>query len=387
MKRASSLSRRDFLASAFRGVCMVGGLNLLHEWAWADEAVSGDGDPYTKEVMFYRKLESGAVECEICPRHCNVDAGERGYCGNKENRKGTYYTLVYNRVCAAHTDPIEKKPLFHYLPGTTAFSIAAAGCNLHCKFCQNWTIAQRTPEDVLHQPLTSEDAVAVCRRAQSPTIAFTYSEPTVFYTYMYDVAQRARRAGVGSVMISNGFMEEKPLRALCKQLTGVKIDLKSFDEEFYDKYCSAELKPVLATLQRLRNIGIWFEIVNLVIPTLNDDPQQLRDMCEWIKVELGPDVPVHFTRFHPMYQIKNLPPTPVKTLERARAIALEAGLHYPYVGNVWGHEGEHTYCPACKKLIIRRTGYMITENWVVDGTCTFCKQPIPGVWTVGQLGL
>jgi pyruvate formate lyase activating enzyme len=204
---------------------------------------------------------------------------------------------------------------------------------------------------------------------------------------MYDVARAGREAGIGSVMISNGFMESQPLRELCRQLTGVKIDLKSFTEEFYEKYCSAELKPVLATLQRLKEIGIWFEIVNLVIPTLNDDPQQIREMCQWIRINLGPDVPIHFTRFHPMYQIKNLPPTPVKTLERARAIGLEAGLHYAYVGNVWGHEGEHTYCPECKKLLIRRTGYAIAENSVIEGRCKFCNHSIAGVWSREELKL
>jgi pyruvate formate lyase activating enzyme len=346
---------------------------------------AGVDQEYLKEVMFYKKLDSGRIECEICPKRCRVADSKRGYCGNKENRGGSYYTLVYGKACAAHIDPIEKKPLSHYLPGTTAFSLAAAGCNLKCKFCQNWQISQFRPEQVEHHPLSPRQAVDVCRRNKCPTIAYTYSEPTVFYTFMYDVAKMARKAGIGSVMISNGFMNEKPLRELCNQLTAVKIDLKSFSEQFYREYCSGRLGPVLETLIRLKDRGMWFEIVVLLIPTLNDDQDELSRMCNWIKTNLGPDVPIHFSRFHAMYQIKNLPPTPIKTLEMARSIALEAGLHYPYIGNVPGHEGEHTYCPSCKKVLIRRVGYSIVENALDEGRCKFCRHTIPGIWTADQL--
>ena len=207
-------------------------------------------------------------------------------------------------------DPIEKKPFFHYLPGTLAFSIAAAGCNISCKFCQNWEISQARPEEIPHDSLTPDRAIEICHNQSIPTIAYTYSEPTVFYTSMYDMAKTARTAGIGSVMISNGFMNEIPLRELCKQLTAVRIDLKSFSDTFYRNICSGELAPVLATLQRLKEIGIWFEIIVLIIPTLNDNPEELQRMCTWVKANLGPDVPIHFTRFHPMYQIQNLPPRP-----------------------------------------------------------------------------
>lgn len=382
-----TISRRDFLAMTLRlgGVSVMCGSGLRYADAGPEELSVSQSGQYCKEVMFYKKLPHRALECEVCPRHCHIDPGGRGFCGNKENREGIYYTLVYNRVCAVHTDPIEKKPLYHYLPGTTAFSLAAAGCNLRCKFCQNWDIAQCTPEEVRHETLMVSDAVRDCLREQSPTIAFTYSEPTVFYTYMYDIAQEARKNRVGSVMVSNGFMEDAPLRKLCKQLTGVKIDLKSFSQDFYEQYCSGELKPVLATLERLKEIGIWFEIVNLIIPTLNDDPRMIQEMCRWIKASLGPDVPIHFTRFHPMHQIKHLPPTPVKTLETARMVALDAGLHYPYVGNVWGHEGGHTYCPSCHRVVIQRVGFMIREKAIVNGNCTFCGHPVAGVWSEEQI--
>jgi len=388
----NEFSRREFIKWIVGGTCFWSAAmnwnNVVFGTQWLSlTKESRDGEGSIKEVMFYKRLDSLRIECEICSRRCQIADLERGYCGNKENRGGKYYTLIYNKVCAAHIDPIEKKPLFHYLPGTTAFSIATAGCNFDCKFCQNWRIAQFRPEQVDHHDLTPRQAIETCQRNNCPTIAYTYSEPTVFYTYMYDIAKMARESGIGSVMISNGFMNEKPLKELCKQLTGVKIDLKSFSEEFYHTYCSAELEPVLETLKRLKEIGIWFEIVNLIIPTLNDDPEGLRQVCSWVKANLGPDVPIHFSRFHPMYKIKNLPRTPIKTLEMARSIALETGLHYPYIGNVPGHEGENTYCPSCKKVLIRRVGYVILKNYIEDGFCKFCRYPIPGIWSKEQLSL
>lgn len=388
-KKTAEFSRREFIKWVVAGTwlwsCALNGLGAASKIKWLLTEHATAAEEPLKEVMFYKKLDSLRIECEICPRHCQIADLERGYCGNKENRNGKYYTLVYNRVCAAHIDPIEKKPLFHYLPGTTAFSIATAGCNFDCKFCQNWRIAQFRPEQVEHYSLTVPQAIDICQKNDCPTIAYTYSEPVVFYTYMYDMAKQARKAGIGGVMISNGFINERPLRELCKQLTAVKIDLKSFSEDFYRSYCSGELKPVLNTLQCLKDIGIWFEIVVLIIPTLNDNPEELREMCNWVKANLGPDVPIHFSRFHPMYQIKNLPPTPVKTLEMARDIALKAGLHYPYIGNVPGHEGESTYCPNCKKVLIRRVGYTIIKNFIVNGNCKFCHHPIPGIWSRDQL--
>lgn len=381
------LSRRKFLQRFCEVSCLwscpsgwpLGSGELLR----AAQAWAGEGTP--KEVMFYRRLEGGRIECGICPRRCEVAPGERGFCGNKENRGGKYYLLAYNQVCAAHVDPIEKKPLFHYLPGTVAFSIATAGCNIRCKFCQNWEISQSRPEDLSYQELSAAQVVEVSKRQQAPTIAFTYSEPTVFYTYMYDVAAAARQERVGSVMISNGFMNEEPLRQLCRQLTAVKVDLKAFSEKFYREVCAGELEPVLATLTRLKSIGIWFEIVNLLIPTLNDDLGELKRMCEWIKANLGPEVPVHFTRFHPLYQLQNLPPTPIKSLEAARGIAMEAGMHYPYVGNVLGHPGESTYCPKCKKVVLGRVGYTITENNLDEGKCKSCGRPIAGIFRKEQV--
>jgi len=348
--------------------------SLMTPHVWAQE------EPNVKEVMFYKKLADLKIQCEICPKKCEIADLERGYCGNKENRKGSYYSLVYGQSCAAHFDPIEKKPLFHYLPSTTAFSIAAVGCNFECKFCQNWKIAQYRPEQIESIYLPPHEVVSLSKERGCPTIAYTYSEPVVFYEYMYDTSKLAKKEGIGSVMISNGYINEAPLIELCKELTGVKIDLKAFSEKFYKDYCSGELKPVLDTLKTLKRIGIWYEIVVLLIPTLNDGDQELTQMCQWIKSELGAEVPVHFSRFHPMYKIINLPSTPVKTLENARNIAKRAGLHYVYIGNVPGHEGESTYCPGCGEVVIKRIGYSILKNAIKAGKCSNCGRTIPGVW-------
>ena len=370
-----SFTRRDFCKSISQGLCSVALFDLLNP-----PAAEAEEKPLLKEVSYYKKLPESKIQCQICPKECEIADLERGYCGNKENRKGTYYSLVYGQSCAAHIDPIEKKPLFHYLPSTTAFSVAAAGCNFECKFCQNWRIAQYRPEQVDSFSLIPRELVSIAKRKGCPTIAFTYTEPVVYYEYRYDTAEHARNMGIGSVMISNGYIKEEPLMQLCKQLNGVKIDLKSFSEKFYKEYCSGERKPVLETLKLLQKIGIWYELVVLIIPTLNDSDLEIRSMCEWIKSELGMDVPIHFSRFHPMYKIKNLPSTPVKTLETAHSIARDVGLNYVYLGNIPGHKAESTYCPGCGKVLIERAGYHIVRNDLSGGACVYCKKVIPGVW-------
>ncbi len=335
-------------------------------------------------AVFWEKQDANRVKCVLCPRECQVADVERGYCGVRENRGGAYQTLVYGALCSTNIDPIEKKPLFHYIPGTPAFSIATAGCNIECKFCQNWQISQFRPEQVDSVLVTPDRLVAACKSRRCPTIAYTYSEPVIFYEYMHDTAAHARMHGVGSVMISNGYIQEEPLRRLCRYLTGIKIDFKAFSEKFYADTCAGELKPVLATLETLKDIGIWFELVVLIIPTLNDSPDETRQMCKWVHEHLGPDVPMHFTRFHPTYRIKNLPRTPVPTLERCRQIALDAGIHYVYAGNVPNHPGENTYCHNCRHELIRRVGFRVVANRLRDGKCPKCDTAIPGVWSQEQ---
>ncbi len=332
----------------------------------------------------WRALADNKVKCELCPRGCEVADVERGYCGVRENQGGKYQTLVYGTVCSANVDPIEKKPLFHYLPGTSAFSIATAGCNIECKFCQNWEISQYRPEQVESVVVPPAELVKACKTRGAPTIAYTYSEPTVFYEYMHDVAAAGRQQGIGSVMISNGYMQEKPLRELCRQLTGVKVDLKAFTEKFYQETCAGELKPVLAALEVLKSTGIWFELVVLIVPTLNDSRDEIRQMAEWIVKHLGPDVPLHFSRFHPTYRVTNLPQTPVATLEMCRQVALDAGVRHVYAGNVPGHPSESTYCHGCHKQLIRRVGFQVTAIEIKGGKCPKCGVAIPGVWTPEQ---
>ena len=337
-------------------------------------------DLHLVEARHYEKLPNRKIRCKLCPRECVIDDQERGYCGVRENRGGTYYTLVHSRPVTYHVDPIEKKPLFHFLPGTMAFSIATVGCNVECKFCQNWQISQVRPEQVEAFDMPPEMVAEYAKESGSPTIAYTYTEPVIFQEYVYDTAVAGKKKGVRSVMISNGFIQKDPMDELCNVLDAVKIDLKAFTERFYKELVAGELKPVLDTLKLLVHRKMWTEIVYLMIPTKNDNRNEIREMCRWILGELGPDVPVHFTRFYPQYRLRNLPPTPVSTLRAAREIALEEGLHFVYVGNVPGDPGENTYCPNCHTVLIRRVGFEILENNLRNGRCPKCGTLIPGVW-------
>jgi pyruvate formate lyase activating enzyme len=333
-----------------------------------------------REALFWDRLSEKKVQCRLCPRECEVADVERGYCGVRENQGGRYQTLVYGTLCSANADPIEKKPLFHYLPATQAFSVATAGCNIECRFCQNWQISQFRPEQVRSVLVPPEKLVSITKGQKCPTIAYTYSEPVVFYEYMHDAAALARKHRIGSVMISNGYIREEPLKRLCRVLTGVKIDLKAFTEEFYARHCAGELQPVLRTLEILKQTGIWFELVILIIPTLNDSSDEITRMCRWVVKNLGPDVPMHFTRFFPTYRMTNLPRTPIATLERCRNLALDAGVRYVYAGNVPMHSGENTYCHNCRDMLIRRIGYKVESNRINNGKCPECGTAIPGVW-------
>ncbi len=333
-----------------------------------------------KEALFYQKLENKAVQCRLCPRNCFIPDGGRGFCGVRENRDGTLYTLSYAKSVAMHIDPIEKKPLFHFLPSSTAFSIATAGCNLRCKFCQNWEISQKRPEEVDYAYLKPQDLVRRAKESGSPVIAYTYTEPTIFYEYMLETAKLARAQGIKNIMHSAGYINEEPLRQLAKYIDAANIDLKGFSNDYYSKMSEATLEPVLKALKILKEEGVHLEITNLVLPGYNDGPEAIREMCLWIKENLGSDVPVHFSRFFPMYKLISLNPTPVETLGNARKIALDCGLKYVYIGNVAGHAGENTYCPKCKNTLIERRGYFVLQNNIKDGKCKFCQEKIAGVW-------
>jgi len=339
--------------------------------------LSGQG---REEALYYQQADNKNVQCLLCPRKCIIPPGKRGFCGVRENQDGKLYTLVYGEAAAVHIDPIEKKPLFHFLPGATAFSIATAGCNLRCKFCQNWEISQIKPEDIKPILISPEEVVREAKKSGAATIAYTYTEPTVFYEYMLDTAILARKEGIKNVMHSAGFINEEPLRNLCKYLDAANIDLKGFTQKYYNDMCLGNLDDVLRTLKILKEEGVHLEITNLILPNFNDSDEQIRAMCVWIKENLGADTPIHFSRFWPMYKMVNLSPTPVSTLEKARDIAKSIGLKYVYIGNVPGHQGETTFCPKCGKALIMRVGYTITANNLVKGKCKFCGEKIEGMW-------
>jgi len=382
----SKATRRDFLRTVGAGACAASAACAAGSLGPSAAAQTDQPRPQTAvhPALWFERLPDKAVRCQLCPRECTVADQERGYCGVRENIGGDYRTLVYGALCSLNIDPIEKKPLFHYLPGTTALSVATAGCNIECKFCQNWRVSQYRPEQVDSLLVPPENLVRMAAARSVPTLAYTYTEPVVFSEYVHDTAAIGRQQGVGSVMISNGFIREPPLRQLCQHLTAVKIDLKAFTEKFYAEQCAGRLAPVLATLEVLKDVGIHTELVVLLIPTLNDSAEEIAAMAQWIVSHMGPDVPLHFSRFHPMYRITNLPPTPVETLERARKIAMDAGLRYVYVGNVPFSEGESTYCPACRKVVIKRVGYRVDASGLKNGACAACGRKIPGVWTQEQ---
>jgi pyruvate formate lyase activating enzyme len=324
--------------------------------------------------------EETMVGCRLCAQNCRIAPGERGRCKARMNVGGELRSLVYGRPISVHVDPIEKKPFYHFLPGSRAFSMSTSGCPLSCKFCQNWEISQASPEDFRPAYVPPERVREAATAQRAPVIAFTYNEPTVFFEYLTDIARAASEQDIRSVIVSCGFMNEAPLAEMCEVLAGVKIDLKGFSEDFYSNVCGAELKPVLRSIKQVAASGKHLELVNLVVPTLNDSPKMLTELAKWVVGETGPHVPVHFTRFHPDYQLRHLPPTPVATLERAREIALKHGMLYPYVGNVPGHPGNNTYCPKCGEVVIERRGFFIAANRLEHGKCKSCKATIHGVW-------
>ena len=372
------ISRRNFLKKC--GVLATSGLILskMVKFAEAQEAKLGYSSP--KKALYYKKLSGKRVQCSLCPRACVVGEGSRGFCRVRENRGGEYYTLVHSNPCAVHIDPIEKKPLFHFIPGTAALSIATAGCNFTCKNCQNYDISQARPDDTVNFELKPADVVSLAKRYETPTIAYTYTEPTVFYEYMLETAKEAGRKGVLNIYHSNGYIDRIALAELVEYLDGANVDLKAFSDDFYKEITGGTLNPVLESLKTLKSNGVWLEITNLVIPTKNDSDGPIRELCAWIKSELGSDTPVHFSRFYPQYKLQNLPPTPVETLKKAAEIAHAAGLNYVYIGNVPGVAEENTFCPRCGKTIIGRTGYHVHTYRIVDGRCEFCKHEIAGKW-------
>lgn len=368
------MDRREFCKYAGLSAAGLAAISVAPAALLAD---SFDG----VEARYYEKLPNKKIRCLLCPRKCLIDNLETGYCGVRANRDGMYYTLVYGKPVTYHNDPMEKKPLFHFLPGTTAFSLATVGCNVNCKFCQNWDISQVLPGQVPELDAPPQNIVSAADKAGSASIAYTYSEPVIFYEYMYDIAKLGRANGLRSVMITNGYINPEPMTELCKVLSAVKVDLKAFTQKFYSEMVSGDLKPVLDTIELLKKQKMWTEIVYLVIPGKNDDSGEIKSMAQWMKSALGDKTPVHFSRYHPEYLVKNIPPTPLTTMEKCFEICKNEGLKYVYLGNIPQHSAEKTYCHNCGKIIIDRTGYLVRNIRIEKGKCSFCSAVIPGVWS------
>ncbi|MCE5258035.1 MAG: AmmeMemoRadiSam system radical SAM enzyme [Chloroflexi bacterium] len=336
------------------------------------------------EARLYIKLDEQRVRCALCAHRCQIKPGDRGICQVRENRDGILYSLVYGKAISAAVDPIEKKPLFHFKPGSNAFSVATAGCNFKCSFCQNADISQmpRDRNRIEGNELFPELVVRGALAQHCASIAYTYTEPTVFYEYAYDISVLAREKGIANVWVSNGYMTPEVLNTLTDSaplLDAANIDLKAFQNSFYQQQCGARLQPVLDTLLQLKKRNVWLEVTTLIIPRLNDSEEELQELAHFIAHELGKDTPWHVSRFHPMYRLQDHERTPIETLHRAYQIGKAEGLDFVYVGNLAGDEGEHTRCPTCHNIIIRRTGYTIRQYHLQEGRCGFCNTVIPGV--------
>jgi pyruvate formate lyase activating enzyme len=385
--KADMISKREFLRRcAFCSAGIALGMTNLGLFARGSAKMAGPSQTpdelwkWSKEALFYKKTGEG-LECEKCPNGCILMADDTGICRNRVNHEGKLYSIAYGNPCAVHVDPIEKKPFFHFLPSTRAFSVAVAGCNLSCLNCQNWQISQYSPKETENYDLMPDRTVDACLKSGAESIAYTYSEPTTFYEYAYDTAVLARKKSIRNVWKSNGYINEQPLRRLCGVVDAANIDLKSFDESIYAKLNGGHVEPVLRSLKILKEEGVWLEITNLIIPTWTDDLDMIKRMCDWLVLNGLHECPLHFSRFNPLYKLTQLPLTPVSTLERAREIALKSGLQYVYISNVPGHAAENTYCHQCSKMIVERRGIRILRNNLDRGKCRFCGVGVPGVWS------
>jgi pyruvate formate lyase activating enzyme len=332
------------------------------------------------EAICYEKIEASKVHCYLCAQHCHIKPGKRGKCGVRENHDGALVSLVYGRLIAQHIDPIEKKPLYHFLPGSRSYSIATAGCNFRCLFCQNADISQspREYKAIFGNTVSAEVVIEEARQSKCATISYTYTEPTIFMEYALDVAKLAHKAGIKNVFVSNGFMTAESFEVISPYLDAANVDLKAFNDDFYREQCGAHLEPVLRTLERMKRTGVWLEVTTLLIPGLNDDPAELRELASFIS-RLGPEIPWHVSRFHPTYRMLDRPSTPVGTLHKAREIGLDSGLRYVYTGNIPGDDAENTYCHQCGSLLLKRRGYSISREGIQGANCKKCNTPLAGV--------
>ena len=372
----AKISRREFLKHSF---WLAGGLMAMRYIKLPVFAQDGKPCKWSREAMFYTPTARG-IRCQLCPNECTIRPGETGDCRNRVNYKGKLYTIAYGNPCAVHVDPIEKKPLYHYLPGTKSFSIATAGCNFACLNCQNWEISQSSPKETRNVELFPEQVVDQAIRNGCKTIAYTYSEPITFYEYMYDTAGIAHKKGIGNLLISNGYINEEPLRTLAPKIDAANIDLKAFSNDIYMKLTAGTLEPILNTLQILRDMNVWVEITNLVIPTWTDDYAMIRKMCQWLVSNGFSEVPLHFSRFFPLYKLTQLPQTPTSTLVKAKEIAQSCGIKYVYIGNTALPGSGNTICPSCGRVVVERKGMNVSSVNIKNGKCVWCGAPIAGKW-------
>ena len=321
------------------------------------------------------------VQCELCPKGCVVAPGQSGECRIRVNIDGKLTAVTYGHPCSVHVDPIEKKPMYHFLPGTGILSLATVGCNLHCKNCQNWEISQENPENVRASELPPDKIAALAVEHGCPSVAYTYSEPLAWYEYTLDSCIRAREARLRNVLVTAGYANRPPLEKLFKHVDGANIDVKAMSDKFYRDVCGATLQPVLNACTLAKSAGVWVELTNLVIPTLNDSDGDFKKLAQWIAQDMGKDTPLHFSRFFPQYKMKNLPETPPDTLDRAKRIAVAEGLQHVYIGNLARPEGNNTYCPSCKRLLVERRGFAVVRNEIAAGKCPGCNTEVSGRWT------
>ena len=383
-----TLSKREFLKKSLIGICGITAASHLFPFTTTKASASpmsqkedlNDLIKHSREALYYTPQKDNHVQCDLCPNACNLAENGRSKCRNKINIKGKLYTIAYGNPCIVQSDPIEKKPLFHFLPETSIYSLATAGCNIRCLNCQNWTISQVGAEETQNYDLKPAEVINAVIKAGLKAIAFTYSEPVAYYEYMLETAKLAKDKGIKTVVISNGYINETPLKELCKYVSAASINLKSFKESIYEKLNGGSLQAVLNSLKTYKENNVWLEIINLVIPTWTDDMTMIKEMCDWLAANGFSDTPLHFSRFTPMYKLTNIPFTPVETLEKAKKIANNSGLSFVYIGNLPGHDAENTYCPKCSKKIISRKGFTVIEKHIKNNSCEYCGKVIAGIW-------
>lgn len=364
------ITRREFLAKSLQFITISASTGLILN-NFAEPAFCTD-KRYLKKAYYYQKLGNGKVKCNLCPNHCVIFPGQKGKCKVRENIDGELYTNVYTRAAILHLDNIEKTPLFHFKPGIKMLSIGTAGCNLTCKYCQNWQYSQAAPDQVKSYDLTVSEIIKKAKESGCKAVSFFYTEPIVFYEYMYDIALAAKKAGLYTVMETALYVNPEPLQQLCNVIDAFGIGLKGFDEQYYRSIVGGSLESVKNALKILKNKNKHFEIVTLVVPTLNDNPNNIKNMASWIKTTLGSDVPLHFTRFVPEYKLQNLPATSVSSLNSSWEIAKSQGLNFVYIDNLPGHEAQNTLCPKCKKTLVTRVGFKVIDKKLKTNKCPFC---------------